>query len=348
MTEKAPGKLVYIEFLRIIACFLVYVNHTNSDIFYNRGPSLTWFASLTYFFLSKIAMPLFLLIMGALLLNKTDSPKRSAERLCRMAAVLIVSSALYHVFYAWKDHTPVDFLAFLREFPTQYSSNALWYLYLYLGLLCLLPILQRLIKNMEPPLIRWTIFLSVGLLGGLPVIQAFFPSIGLSSYFLEPLFSPYVGLVLCGFYIEHCVTVTKKMALTAGCTLIGLIAFQTAGTFFLWRRNPSPSFYLGLDNSKSLLVAACAVSVYIMVKYLFTHASVSARVENTVCAVGRLTFGMYLLGDMAIELTRPMFGYLDGFLPSMAAVLLWELAVFVLCVLCSALLHRIPVIKRCL
>ncbi|MDE6107380.1 MAG: hypothetical protein K2F83_01730, partial [Oscillospiraceae bacterium] len=62
--RKTAGRLCYIEFIRIAACFLVYVNHTNSDIFYNRTPSLTWFLSLTYFFISKIAMPLFLLIMG--------------------------------------------------------------------------------------------------------------------------------------------------------------------------------------------------------------------------------------------------------------------------------------------
>lgn len=78
---QRDGKKTYIEFLRIAAAFLVIVNHTNSGIFLSRTPSPTWLCSLTYFFICKIAVPLFMFIMGALLLGKDDTPKRSAERL---------------------------------------------------------------------------------------------------------------------------------------------------------------------------------------------------------------------------------------------------------------------------
>lgn len=67
------SRQVHIEFLRIVAAFLVIVNHTNSRIFLARAPSATWFASVTYFFICKIAVPLFLMIMGALLLEKHDT-----------------------------------------------------------------------------------------------------------------------------------------------------------------------------------------------------------------------------------------------------------------------------------
>lgn len=67
---------VYIEFMRIAACFLVIVNHTVNQIVCAFPVSHTWFCATTYFFVSKIAVPLFLFIMGGLMLNKEDSPKK--------------------------------------------------------------------------------------------------------------------------------------------------------------------------------------------------------------------------------------------------------------------------------
>ena len=86
------NKKVHIEVLRIVACFLVIVNHTNSYIFLNLTPGRTWLCSVAYFFTSKIAVPLFLFIMGGLLLGKEDSSKKTAQRFVRMLIVFVVAS----------------------------------------------------------------------------------------------------------------------------------------------------------------------------------------------------------------------------------------------------------------
>ncbi|MBQ8860086.1 MAG: hypothetical protein IJ015_01950, partial [Ruminococcus sp.] len=48
ITKPTVTRKTYIEVMRIIAAFLVIVNHTNSDIFmkYSEGESFTWFFSL--------------------------------------------------------------------------------------------------------------------------------------------------------------------------------------------------------------------------------------------------------------------------------------------------------------
>ena len=86
---------VYIELLRIAACFLVIVNHTNSQVFLSISPSPTWFASLIYFFVSKMAVPLFFMLSGAVLLGKDDGMRKMLGRCARMAAVLLIFSYLY-------------------------------------------------------------------------------------------------------------------------------------------------------------------------------------------------------------------------------------------------------------
>ena len=68
--EKNGTYYMYLDILRIIACFLVIVNHTDSRVFLRTSPSETWFLGLTYFFICKAAVPLFLMISGVLLLRK--------------------------------------------------------------------------------------------------------------------------------------------------------------------------------------------------------------------------------------------------------------------------------------
>lgn len=168
-----PGKKTYIEFLRIAACFLVIVNHTNNGVFESLSPSPTWFCSLTYLFVSKIAVPLFLFIMGALLLEKEDSPKKSAERLFRIFTVLAAASLFYYAYYGRRSGTAFSLREFLLNLPRQQATNALWYLYLYLALLCMLPILQRLAKALDKRRMEYLLFLSLGVLGTAPLISIF-------------------------------------------------------------------------------------------------------------------------------------------------------------------------------
>ncbi|MBQ5649328.1 MAG: acyltransferase family protein, partial [Clostridia bacterium] len=89
----------FLDILRIIACFCVIVNHTNSDVFLNTAPgSITWFVSLAYFFVSKIAVPVFFMISGYLLLGKIDSPKKSFQRIIRILAALIGCGVIYSIY----------------------------------------------------------------------------------------------------------------------------------------------------------------------------------------------------------------------------------------------------------
>lgn len=60
--------------LRILACFLVIVNHTIEGLF-KYFPSTTGGLSFTVFYFCKIAVPIFLMISGALLIPKEESLK---------------------------------------------------------------------------------------------------------------------------------------------------------------------------------------------------------------------------------------------------------------------------------
>ena len=124
--------IVWIEFLRILACFLVIVNHTNSKIFLNAVPSLGWFVSLTYFFVSKIAVPLFVMISGYLLLGQEDTYKKNYLRILRIIGAWLGGSLFYYLYYIRLGKVGTfeigDFLTRIIREPI---TASFWYLYMY-------------------------------------------------------------------------------------------------------------------------------------------------------------------------------------------------------------------------
>lgn len=344
LEQSAGSKKTYIEFLRIAAAFLVIVNHTNSGIFLRLQPSATWLCSLTYFFVCKIAVPLFLFIMGALLLGKEDTPEKTKARLLRVFTVFAAASLCYYVYYQHRNGAPVSIREFLLKLPKTNISVALWYLYLYLGLLCLLPILQRLVKALTRRQLEYLLFLSLGVCGTAPLVSVFFPDFSLNGDFTVALIGPYIGQVLLGYYIERYVSMNRRNFWLCLCSFLFTIVFQVAGTYLLWLRNPEN--YLSLDNRVLITITASAACFYICVKYLFQKYPPLPLLERAILRMGALTFGIYLLADMVTTLPIPLFSRLAGHLHPMAYMVLWELLIFIISACATALLRLVPPIRR--
>lgn len=345
LDESADGRRTYIEFLRIIACFLVIVNHTNSRIFLARSPSATWFCSLTYFFICKIAVPLFLLIMGALLLGKEDPPGKSVRRLVRVAAVFFIGSACYYVYFARQSGAAVSLQEFLLNLPKVQATNAFWYLYLYLALLCMLPILQKLAGALSKRQLEYTLFLSLGVLGTAPLLSVFFPGFSLSPYFTAGLIGPYLGQVLLGYYIERHVPMKQSVFWTSLCAFVLLTAFQVSGAYSLYLQNPE-NYRYALDNIQLITITASAACFYICAKYVFTKHPPRPALGKAIRGLGALTFGIYLLGDMVLSQSLSLFAALYSRMHPLAAVVLWELFIFAACALAAALLRLVPPLRK--
>ena len=342
--NQSDTKKTYIEFLRIAAAFLVIVNHTNSHLLLSLGPSLTWFCSLTYFFICKVAVPLFLFIMGALLLGKEDTPKKTWARIYRILVVFVVSSLLYYIFLSRVNGTPLVLWRFLPALVKGPITDALWYFYLYLALLLMLPILQKLIKVLNKRHLQYLLFFSLVVTGTASLLTIFVPRLWLSDYFTVGLIGPYIGLVLLGYYLEEYVPMKRPVFWGAFAVFIALIAFQVGGSFYLYRRNPS--FYLLLDDRTLITITAASAAFYICAKYLFTKHPPRPWLSNVICRFGRLTLGIYLLGDGVIYRTRFIFNALSGYIHPMAAMVLWELLVFAICALVTAALRLIPFLRK--
>ena len=99
---------------------------------------------------SNIAVPIFLMISGCTLLTKQDNIKKTFSRVLRIGLALIVFSFVYEVYrFAAGQIQTLSIKRFLLFIYEQQTTMGYWYLYMYLGLLLMLPFLQKLFAAMQ-------------------------------------------------------------------------------------------------------------------------------------------------------------------------------------------------------
>ena len=152
--NKAKARAAFLDFLRILAAFLVIVNHTNSYVFKALTPADSqWHWSILWYYVSKTAVPIFIMISGACLLGKRDSYAKTGRRILRTLLALVLASYLYFLWDAWVNYglwpRAVDFGALFGKIWRGEITDGFWYLPLYLGLLLTLPLWQRMASAME-------------------------------------------------------------------------------------------------------------------------------------------------------------------------------------------------------
>lgn len=343
-TSGGAERIAFIELLRVMACFLVIVNHTAATGFLYNHPSPTWFCSVVWFFLSKAAVPVFLMITGAMLLKKADTPRKAFRRFYRVFVVFFVGSAGYFIYYERLSGEPASLSGFLQKFFSGgQATNAYWYFYLYLALLCSMPLLQKMASALGKKEVLWLLVLSLGLVGGMQLYNAVTPwRLGVLS--ADGLLSPYIGMLFAGYYLEAYTAPGRRGFFAAGGVLVLLLAAQTAGTWQLYHTEPEK--ILAFDLRTSPLVVGSAICLWIMVRYLFAAVSLPAWLHKAICWLGSLTFTVYLVSDLIIQQTQPLFELLRAGLPLFAALVVWEVLVFALCAAIAALLRAVPFLRK--
>ncbi|WP_069988487.1 acyltransferase [Massilioclostridium coli] len=346
--EKNSTYYMYLDVLRIIACFLVIVNHTDSRVFLRTSPSETWFLGLTYFFICKAAVPLFLMISGVLLLRKIDSYKNIGKKILRFTIVLIVFSLLYYVDGCLTSNSPISIVSFFTSIYHNPATNALWYMYLYLAILIMLPILQKLANSMKKRDYQYYFFFSFIILGGMPIIVHYIPSAAYSDHFQLFIFSCYIGLLLLGFYIQNYLIINLKKCFIAIAIYIVGIAISVVLTYKEYLS--SPKNYLFFDDRTLITVIAPSACLFIVVKYLFDKVHFGEKGKRIIKEIGGCTFGTYLFSDFFIHKLKAV-GIEDSLFqtvnPFLAAVIM-EIIVFSAGMAISFLFRRIPFIKKLL
>lgn len=345
MSEKR--KIRYLEFLRVLGCIAVIVNHTVNTEMLERIPGgRMWFVLCISLFLSKVAVPLYLMVSGTLFLGKVDGYRKCISRVMRIAAVIVIFSLIYY-FRDWRlGFCGFKVTEFLQRITANQMTNAYWYLYTYLGIMVMLPLLQRMSINMKKRDYVYLLLVTTVLQGIVPIINHYLPEINYHWMFKESLISVYVGIFFWGYYIANYVEIKNTYAVMSGCIFVLCIVIQVAATYVEAVRTPGD--YLFFDNRTLLPITLSAAAVFYLAKWLESM----LRIEwfwKTMSLLGGMTFGIYLLSDLFLKLyAQIVFVNLKSGMHMMAALLIYQLAIFISGLLSTVVLKQIPGLKKLL
>ena len=355
------SKKLYFEVMRIIAVILVIFNHLPGYTLYQiSSGGKQWF----YMFLTmitRINVPIFFMISGALLLGKNDSYQTLIQkRVTRYIILLLVFEGAFFCEFNY-------FLKGYEEFTLKrfvfgvFSGNlsglgSYWFLYSYIGMLLMLPFMQRIAKTISKSDIKYLLIGHFILSSLIPMVNFVLTNtnigkITLSSSFNVPFmnykefFYPFIGYYL-EFYVDCKQLKGKHLAGLTFAALAGIFL----SCFFTWYEGKITGTFT--QNYVQLFDYLTAIVVFIVIKYLITVKvpEISEQLTGKViCFIGSLTLGIYLLDPFfKIWFYWQYETKTEPLLPTLFVSFGWILISFTLGSITTIILKKIPGIKALL
>lgn len=352
------------ELMRLMAIFLVVFNHTQFRgylLWQVAGDSrINCALSLIMAAVCKAAVPLFFMISGGLLLGKRESILSILKkRVLRMLLVLVIFSALVYInwiYYGLIEEPGVK--DFVRRLWREGISTPYWYLYTYLGLMLLLPILQPAAQAIPDCGYQWLLLLQLVYYGLIRPVGAL---TGLGD--MNPnLFSGLIGLSgpagaqqMCGqavFYLFLGYYFTFRFdwkRITAPKMIVGAIAAVlsvAASVLLTWRDHV-------LHGSDGQEFYACYLCVLVLFLFALCHklserCPPDGKLAGAFKTMGGLVFGAYLFEGIMRRGLENIYIWLEPKIHVIPACVAWVTAVVFAGMAVTWVLKKIPGLSKLL
>ena len=350
-----PKKKIHLEFLRFLAILLVIFNHTGESgyLYFTTVPGSKLYG--LYFLLSvlcKVAVPLFWMVSGALLLDKEEDMKTIfRHRFLRMAVVLAVFSFGYYLYSA--RNNPDFRFSIVYFFQRLYSDDlapAFWYLYAYLGMLVILPVLRKAAKNLTNREFMYFFAVMLLLRGVVPVLEyaLWRGERTINPSFLANFFSYDLVFFLLGYFLEYRVPASGlKRSRAAALWLSGAaaIALMMAGTQLRLNAGGHMTDAEGEMFYAGLLAVPSAAAFY-TARFLLKDADETSAGAGLLLTLGSVSFGVMLLEHFVRCETGFVFDALHKALPEFSSAVLWTGFIYLVGGAVTWLLKKLPGVKK--
>lgn len=351
-TQSKSKRLIHLDLLRLLAIYLVIFNHTGDRGFTLFIGKMDSPISLLYMIASvfcKIAVPLFFMISGALLLRKEETLKELfLKRILRMVSVLCIISILY---YFWLHRSNgLNIIAFISFIYGKSATTSLWYLYSYIGLLLMMPFLRSMVKNMQQKDFVYLICCYIVLTGILPCLEYLFwrGDVTMHESFTPVLLmSQSIFYALIGYYIEHILDSQNynKRNICIGIAIsIGAIIL-TCGMVYYRASATDGSSVLELENYFNCFICVPTITIYYLIKYI----GVKCKLQGSgkwISIFGSAVFGVYLIEKFTRALTNGVYNVLAPYIGSFSASLIWCFSALCLAFVVVIPMKHIPFMKK--
>ncbi|MFT6926476.1 MAG: surface polysaccharide O-acyltransferase-like enzyme [Psychromonas sp.] len=338
MKQKRPA-IFYLDLLRCVASFAVVAIHVLGPFRYLYGeiPDSDWLAAMGINSATRWAVPVFIMISGALLLSSDrhfNCEHYLSKRLAKVAIPFVGWSFIYafvggFVAGSWSSDLTMKMIENSANEPVWYH---LWFFYDFLPLYFVIPFLAPLLKKISPELSKLIviILLLLFLMNWLKV-----------ESFLRQNLVLYTGYLILGWYLYNRDNSKElKYWLIAGVSMLLLNFF---GSWQLALENGQySSFYMGYKTLNTVLIAAM---LFVLAQRYANK--IRGKLRMLISVIAKYSLGIYLLHPLLLIPVRDLDnGYYAWFGSNWLAIPIIALVVMLLSLLCTILLAKVPFFKR--
>jgi surface polysaccharide O-acyltransferase-like enzyme len=291
--QSQTQPLNWINNLRIIALFAVIVLHCSSPLLggYGKVPQQQWLAADFYNSLTRFAVPVFVMITGALLLGKDDEVfSFLKKRLGRVVVPFLFWSLVYVAYAFYNEDIPytTDTWTNVKQVLHQLkygSSYHLWYVYMLIGLYLIIPVLSKFIRNAsEKDILYFIVVWLLVMLFSQPYMVRYNPQVDVRY------FGGYIGYLVLGYYLANKVFSNKRMVVCMAAIFIISVIAITLGTLLLFNHYNGISTLMYEPLSWPIVILSSAMLLLMR----FAQPKLPAAIITLRDFMGKYNYGIYL------------------------------------------------------
>lgn len=341
--DAGSKRIIYLDALRVISVFAVMVLHLAATGYKEAtSQSYTWMICLIYNTITRFAVPVFVMISGAMYLDpeREITMAHLLKKVGRLMMAFFFWSFVYALVESLKVHPLVSsgyFLSVVKKTITGHYH--MWYVYMISVLYLATPFLRPVAADRK--LLRLFIFTAflfnhgIRLFLMLPGLEDVTKSIMNSADI--GIFSGYTGYYCLGYYLHSGVFSKKQLGKLFLVSTV-LLAAVIAGGILLDR--PDLVF-----SEKMPHIFLYSAGVFLLFKSKEEQLENTSSVRRVIEKIAPCTFGMYLVHPMFNFILRRAGLYALTFNP-LFCVLLCSILVFGASFAVIWCIRKIPILKR--
>jgi surface polysaccharide O-acyltransferase-like enzyme len=301
VVNNKDHNIEWINNLRLISMFAVIVLHTASPLLfgYKSVPLNDWLTGDVYNALVRFAVPVFVMITGALLLHREyglkDFLKKRIGRLILpflFWSLVYVAYRLYNEEFTFTGHLWPDVKFVLNQLKSG-AYYHLWYVYLLIGLYLFIPVLGKFVQHAtEREILYFLVIWFLAMLLATPYLSIFNTAVDIHN------FTGYIGYLVLGHYLTYKRFNFRALPYIAAIVFVALVALISWGTYYLQVKDHElKTFFYEPVGPFVVVLATCA---FLIAKYTKVKLNVTAkRICNN---AGKYTLGIYLSHALVLSI----------------------------------------------
>jgi len=375
MTSKnIKTYLPWIDFLRILACFMVLISHSCDAFVGTFDNSSTFHQGVFWGSIVRACVPLFAMMSGILLFPvQTDVATFYKKRIGRIlvplffwSIVLPLTFFIYLNFIKSSSSALIDMNNFTVQatltkiytaaFNFNYDTTPLWYMYMLVGLYLIIPIIGSWLSQASKKDIQYFLgFWGITLIA--PYIKMAAPTLGYTGNYGQMglwgvcnwnefgtfyYFSGFLGYIILAYYlVKHPFqwSLTKTISIAVPLFAVGFIITFSG---FLLTQKHYPGNYANLE----IVWYFCNINVAMMTVAIFLiMQKLNIRESKWIKNIAGATFGIYLCHFVIVQAMTDTFLNID-YLPASLKILSIALLSFGLSYLVTKIFDTNSITRR--